>query len=260
MLWTPLDLDILEDPAFIELEDEVPGAFWCWIRVIQQAKRVNQQGLVLRADGRPLTAKDLHRIHRATSLDAWQGILDRCVELELLVLDDGAYQVCDWRRWHKAPSDMPDQVAERVARHRAAKQAETLQEALHPPLHVTKGAARVARYRAAKRAEKNSPTPNAVQVSADVTDCNAGNGCNDSEQSRAEQSSTEQIKTKKSKSSSSTPGAKLAREARKIKSRREASGAVLNGCAVYPLPGVDSEALARAEAVFQASVQASRPP
>lgn len=168
MLWAALDLDILEDPAFVELEDEVPGAFWLWVRVLQQAKRVNQGGLVLRADGRPLTARDLYRIHRTASLETWEGLLDRCVELELLSLRDGIYRVMDWRRWHRSPSDMPDQVAARVAQHRARQRAQqACNGAPEPPVTPCN--------------ESNDP----------VTTCNE---CNDTEQSRAEQvqSKTEQ--------------------------------------------------------------------
>ena len=128
MIWAALDLDILDDPAFIELEDEVPGAFWLWCRILQQAKRVNQHGLVLRADGRPLTAKDLRRIHPAASLDTWEGLVDRCVELELLEFRDGIYQIADWRRWHRSPSDDREQVAARVRRHRAKNRVTTPSE------------------------------------------------------------------------------------------------------------------------------------
>lgn len=186
MIWATLDLDILEDPAFVELEDEVPGSFWCWVRLLQVAKRVNQQGLVLRADGRPLTAQDLHRIHRATSLQAWEGILDRCVELELLALDEGAYRIVDWRRWHRTPSDQPEQVAARVARHRAAKR--TAHEPTDEPVTTCN-----------------------EDVTTPVTACNGCNGCNDTEQSRAEQSRTEQSRANQSKAEKSKSSSKHAR-------------------------------------------------
>lgn len=215
MIWASLDLDILEDPAFMELEEEVPGAFWLWVRILQQAKRVNQQGLVLRADGRPLGPRELQRIHHVASLDTWAGLLDRCVELELLALEDGVYRIVDWRRWHKSPSDHPAQVSARVAKHRANRRG--------------------------IKSEDN--------VTSDVTACNACNECNDTQHSTAQQ-----VHNTSKKSSSSTRTAKLAREARKTSSGLDSYSASLNGYAVSPLPGVDLSAQARAEALYQASM------
>lgn len=45
-------------------------------------------------------------------------MLDRCVSLGLLTIEGDTYSIAQWRRWHRSPSDEPDQAAERKARSR----------------------------------------------------------------------------------------------------------------------------------------------
>lgn len=119
-MWVTFDIELLDDPPFVALAAANPAYPWLWMRVIQFAKRANEKGRVLRADGRPVTTRDLALAHdRNTSTeDLWRDLLATCVEEGLLVEEDGVYRVHDWRRWHRKPSDMPDAVAERVRRHR----------------------------------------------------------------------------------------------------------------------------------------------
>jgi hypothetical protein len=119
-IWVTFDIEILDDPSFVALASANPEYPWRWMRIIQFAKRANEKGRVLRADGRPVTARDLALAHdRNTSTEElWRDLLATCVEEGLLIEEDGIYRVYDWRRWHRKPSDMPDAVAERVRRHR----------------------------------------------------------------------------------------------------------------------------------------------
>jgi hypothetical protein len=119
-IWVTFDIEILDDPSFVALASANPEYPWRWMRIIQFAKRANEKGRVLRADGLPVTARDLALTHdRNTSTEElWRDLLATCVEEGLLIEEDGIYRVYDWRRWHRKPSDMPDAVAERVRRHR----------------------------------------------------------------------------------------------------------------------------------------------
>ena len=119
-LWVLFDIEILDDPPFVALAAADPAHPWRWMRIIQFAKRANEKGRVLRADGRPVTTRDLALAHDRTTAteDAWQDLVAKCLEEGLLVDEEGTLSVRDWRRWHRKPSDMPDAVAERVSKHR----------------------------------------------------------------------------------------------------------------------------------------------
>jgi hypothetical protein len=119
-LWVLFDIELLDDPPFVALSTADPAHPWRWMRIIQFAKRANEKGRVLRADGRPVTARDLALAHDRTTAteDAWQDLLTRCLDEGLLVEEDGALCVRDWRRWHRKPSDYPEATAERKARSR----------------------------------------------------------------------------------------------------------------------------------------------
>jgi hypothetical protein len=119
-LWVPFDIEILDDPPFVALAAADPAHPWRWMRVVQFAKRANEKGRVLRADGRPVTTRDLALAHdRTTATEGtWQDLVARCLDEGLLVEEDGALCVRDWRRWHRKPSDYPEATAERKARSR----------------------------------------------------------------------------------------------------------------------------------------------
>lgn len=123
MLFATLDLDLLEDPAFKALEDEHPGGLFWYLRLVQFAKRYKaSKGRVLRADGTPILPWMLAMTHHGSRQRAgeWALFLDLCVELGILrwLDDEQCYEICNWKRWHRAPSALPESVAERVKRHR----------------------------------------------------------------------------------------------------------------------------------------------
>lgn len=151
MIWASFDVDLPDDDDFIALEQENPAWPWWWMRLLQFAKRSNQKGLVLKADGRPVTALSLAMTHHRDrrKQEAWQEFLDFACDLGLLAEEEGCLRIVDWRRWHRSPSDEPEAVRERVARHRAEK---------------------------SKRDKRDK---------RDVTDVTKGNACNDTEQSIA---------------------------------------------------------------------------
>lgn len=124
-MWVTFDIEVLDDPPFVALAAADPAHPWRWMRVVQFAKRANEKGRVLRADGRPVTTRDLALAHdRNTSTeDLWRDLLAVCIREGLLVEEDGVYRVHDWRRWHRKPSDSSEATAERKARSRANDQS-----------------------------------------------------------------------------------------------------------------------------------------
>lgn len=124
MLYAHFDVDLLDDPTFIALEGHCPAWPWWWMRIVQAAKRHNRRGRVCQADGRPFTARDLALVHHRDiqRAEEWGLMLETCLGLDLLVQDeDGAYRIADWRRWHRSPSDDPDAIRDRVAKHRLGR-------------------------------------------------------------------------------------------------------------------------------------------
>ena len=84
-------------------------------------------------------------------------MLETCMGLGLLVQDDdGAYRIADWRRWHRSPSDDPEETRTRKALQRDRQRGHDLSRG------VTSG----------------------HDLSRGVT---TRHGCHDTEQSRAEQ-------------------------------------------------------------------------
>jgi hypothetical protein len=119
VIFATFDLEVVDDSAMLRLERARPEWPWWWMRLVCLAKRANEKGRILQ--GRlPVTAEDLAMIHHRDPDRAqdWQALLDRCVDLGLLTLEDQCYTVADWRRWHRKPSDEPDQAADRKARSR----------------------------------------------------------------------------------------------------------------------------------------------
>jgi len=88
------------------------------MRIVQAAKRHNRRGRVCQADGRPFTARDLALVHHRDiqRAEEWGLMLETCLGLGLLAQDDdGAYRIADWRRWHRSPSDDPEETRTRKA-------------------------------------------------------------------------------------------------------------------------------------------------
>lgn len=119
-LWVLFDIEILDDPPFVALAAADPAHPWRWMRIIQFAKRANEKGRVLRADGLPVTARDLALTHdRTTDTEGiWQDLIAKCLEEGLLADEEGTLSVRDWKRWHRKPSDLPEATAERKSRSR----------------------------------------------------------------------------------------------------------------------------------------------
>jgi len=54
-------------------------------------------------------------------------MLGTCLELGLLEQDaDQTLRIADWRRWHRSPSDDPDAIRDRVAKHRLGRDASSV--------------------------------------------------------------------------------------------------------------------------------------
>jgi len=118
MLFATLDVDLPDDPLFIALESAGEPWPWWWIRLIQIAKRHNRRGRLCHSDGRPLVARDMALVHHRTlnRAEEWGQMLETCLSLGLLAQDDdGAYRIADWKRWHRSPSDDPEETRTRKA-------------------------------------------------------------------------------------------------------------------------------------------------
>lgn len=117
MLFAKFDLESLDDPAFLDLYDADPGHPWRFLRLVQFAKRNGTQGgLVQRADGQPVTPRQMARLHdprHPQGEQIWLEFLKLCVELQLLETDGTNYTIAHWRRWHTPPSDDPSESRER---------------------------------------------------------------------------------------------------------------------------------------------------
>lgn len=129
MLFATLDVDLPDDPLFIALESAGEPWPWWWIRLIQIAKRHNRRGRLCHSDGRPLVARDMALVHHRTlnRAEEWGQMLETCLSLGLLVQDDdGAYRIADWRRWHRSPSDDPEETRTRKALQRDRQRSHDL--------------------------------------------------------------------------------------------------------------------------------------
>jgi hypothetical protein len=129
MLFATLDVDLPDDPLFIALESAGEQWPWWWIRLIQIAKRHNRRGRLCHSDGRPLAARDLALVHHRTlqRAEEWGQMLETCLGLGLLVQDDdGAYRIADWKRWHRSPSDDPEETRTRKALQRERQRSHDL--------------------------------------------------------------------------------------------------------------------------------------
>jgi hypothetical protein len=124
-IYAPFDIEILDDPSYLALEAQNPAWPWWWLRIVQVAKRHNRRGRVCQADGRPMQARDLAIVHHRSVQreQEWAEMLQACCDLGLLEHVDGTYQITDWRRWHRAPSDEPEAIRDRVAKHRSSRDA-----------------------------------------------------------------------------------------------------------------------------------------
>ena len=133
MLFATLDVDLPEDPLFIALESAGEPWPWWWIRLIQIAKRHNRRGRLCHSDGRPLVARDMALVHHRTlnRAEEWGQMLETCLSLGLLAQDDdGAYRIADWKRWHRSPSDDPEETRTRKALQRDRQRGHDLSRAV----------------------------------------------------------------------------------------------------------------------------------
>lgn len=123
MLWASIDVDLIDDPTFLELCQEDGSNFTRFLRLVQVAKRAQTDGQIVLTDGRPATAKAIALIHREPA-DVWERFFALCVSLELIEWNDkqGCWEIIDWRRWHRSPSDFKESVKVRVDRYRQRKQ------------------------------------------------------------------------------------------------------------------------------------------
>jgi len=148
MLFATLDVDLPDDPLFIALESAGEPWPWWWIRLIQIAKRHNRRGRLCHSDGRPLVARDMALVHHRS--------IQRTEEWQRMLdtcLDLGLLAQDD---------DGAYRIADWKRWHRSpSDDPEAIRE-------------RVSRHRARSH--------------EDVTPVTTCNGCNDTEQSRAEQS------------------------------------------------------------------------
>lgn len=123
MLWAFFDCSVLNDAAFQHLYDDDSGHPWRFMRCVAQAKEANYDGYIMRMDGvTGMTARDLARVHDGRGEEAvriWERFLALCEELLLLKRDDRekAWQIIDWRRWHKDQDDR-SKSTERVRKFR----------------------------------------------------------------------------------------------------------------------------------------------
>ncbi len=157
MLYATLDIDWMDDPTYYALHDVDPAHVLRFLRCIVWAKRANCKGRIIRVDGAPIQIREMARLHDgpgAEYISRWENFISIALDVGLLAtdLDYECYCIADWRRWHRSPSDEPEAIRERVAKHRQRKAS--------------------------------------LGCNESVTTCN---GCNDTEQSRAEQSKAEQI-------------------------------------------------------------------
>ena len=146
MLWVAFDIELCDDPAWLELEDIDPRAMSRLVRLAQIAKRNDPSGgRLCRRDGGPMCALDLARVHErsADAAAAWERFLSEAIRLGFLCELDGCLALVDWdTRWGKKPSDESGAVAERKRlqreRDRLAKERaeiEALKASLQGPLN-----------------------------------------------------------------------------------------------------------------------------
>ena len=176
-LFATLDIDLPEDPAYIDLYDAHPGHPWRMIRLVSLAKRANQRGRILRTDGVPLDARALARIHdgRGSELvELWESFLALCIKLGLLLWnqDDACYQIRHWRRGHRSESDMPEARRERKRRSRDREVRQAPRRPVEPPPRDN---------------TPREPVQDSIPADPprDMAQCH---GCHDTEQSIAEHS------------------------------------------------------------------------
>lgn len=120
-LFATLDVEWPEDYCYKVLYDQARHWPLYFERIVCWAKRANDKGRVLRSDGAPMDANSM--AYLADGKDPsyaieWAEFLKQAVSLGLLNCSDGCYQIAHWKRWHRSPSDEPELVRERVARHR----------------------------------------------------------------------------------------------------------------------------------------------
>jgi hypothetical protein len=117
MLWVALDIEVCDDPAWLEMEDIDPRAMSRLVRLAQIAKRNDPSGgRICRRDGGPMGALDLARVHERSSdaAPAWERFISEATRLGFLCQVDGYVALTDWdTRWGKKPSDESGAVAER---------------------------------------------------------------------------------------------------------------------------------------------------
>ena len=83
MLWASIDVDIVDDPTFLELSEADPRNMLRFLRLVQIAKKALADGNILLPDGRPATNKTLARAHRETERK-WIKFMEVCQNLNLI--------------------------------------------------------------------------------------------------------------------------------------------------------------------------------
>jgi len=147
MLFATLDVDLPDDPLFIALEEAGEAWPWWWIRLIQVGKRHNRRGRLCHSDGRPLVARDMALVHHRS--------IQRTEE---------------WQRMLDACLDLGLLAQDDDGAYRIADWRRWHRSPSDDPEAIRE---RVSRHRARSH--------------EDVTPVTTCNGCNDTEQSRAEQ-------------------------------------------------------------------------
>ena len=118
-IWIRLDTGFGEDPE-VALMSAIPRLVL--IHLMCTSKRLDYHG---RVKAKFLDAGYLTRACGVTDSEGGQDAVAKAVEtiiasgiLTRTPEDPNLYQFRSWRKWNKAPSDAPEKVAERVARHR----------------------------------------------------------------------------------------------------------------------------------------------
>ncbi len=130
LLFLRLDLEWFEDPCYLDLRDAHPGHPDRFMRCLVWAKRANEKGRIMRADGIPLDVRAMARIAEGRadqeSIRLWTDFLKLAQELGIIRIchESGSFQIANWSRWHRSPSDEPERVRDRVNKHRAKKTSE----------------------------------------------------------------------------------------------------------------------------------------
>lgn len=211
--------DFFDRPAYRRLARKWPLALAWWMRLVLVAREALFKGQLL-VGGQPLSLEDLVEVDPA-GIDP--DFLAALVAEGWLVGDDDALAIARWSEWYRPPSRMPEAEAERSKTRRDAAKSDSTEERPEADRSPTVA------DRSPTVADRRRPHPAEPSL----------------------QPSAEPVRSDPKPSSSSNPGTKP--------TTREKPKAVLNGSAVSPLPGLNSEALARVEQVYQAATNPRGP-